>query len=944
MAQQGLDLAFGLEGTCTSHVSGFGGWPLGVVVGVDGRPTLACTAPDQRLADQQLTPGARQRSAPLDTPRIVSFPPDGRPFGRTSHAIAISGPEADDAFLLGHAATQPDRIAVLGSLIHGNQRTLALQLFQAGQPMSGVAPWTAAPRRTISGVSAIADRCALGWLDTHAVVVAPQVFTGSALQLLVYVEHGAQNTVTVQVPASRLNMTAGFTVEPWVGAVAADRKKLLVGISWIGLDPNKGLRPLGAIDESRASVLRLRRTARGWAPDNTFAQGGLWIASAKEGEITTADHVAVAAGSVVCVGRATRSGARSLFAVSLDGRGKPKWTSRPAPGALQAPTGIALDAAHRVFACGSSRPFDMNYPLNDPAEAVVVCLTPNGQLDPAFGAGGIARFRANGATYAYAVHLTTTGELLVGSIMRWGLNGAGRFHPCITRLTSGGQVDQAFGLGGVARQDGLGGAEVATVDASGRVWSAGVGQTFDGLEPGFHPWDPPRSRWRPYVSVARLAADGGLETAFGLDGLVDHQLHSLDTRLERFSVESLVPLASGGAVLTGDYGELSVNQTTGAISYQTKGTWIARLTPTGTLDGAFGHGGLVVYPARWFELAAELAPSAGASYGALHGWENVSGGTAPLRLAVDGTAAAGFGTGGVKTVNPAPVSLPLDYAPDGEWLALTWDRQRIGPVGLLRCAADGTIDPAFGAGGPTYDPNDYVDATAIQSATFAAIGARWEDENGPHRTLRLADGSYLTLWNVIWQETVRTIGMGSQTYTVEKPGLALLAWTATGKPRPVAAWGNRSAKAIPNAARDSTTFGLNWLGWRYRCALLQPDGSLIVGLEGDDAGVAPSNQRPPAVLRTSAYFVRLTGSAFDLDPTFGGGYVVRRLPGEDREDPAFPGTKNVDYQEPTSIQPLPGGTVVAAVRSRTMSEGAIFTGRGSPDLLADGSVGMMRLV
>jgi hypothetical protein len=103
--------------------------------------------------------------------------------------------------------------------------------------------------------------------------------------------------------------------------------------------------------------------------------------------------------------------------------------------------------------------------------------------------------------------------------------------------------------------------------------------------------------------------------------------------------------------------------------------------------------------------------------------------------------------------------------------------------------------------------------------------------------------------------------------------------------------------------------------------------------------VAPSNQRPPAVLRTSAYFVRLTGSAFDLDPAFGGGYVVRRLPGEDREDPAFPGTKNVDYQEPTSIQPLPGGTVVAAVRSRTMSEGAIFTGRGSPDLLADGSVG-----
>ena len=71
--------------------SGFGGWPLGVVAGIDGRPTLICSAPVQRPQDRLLTPGGRVRAEPLDTPTVVSFPPDGRPRATRRHPYLQTG-------------------------------------------------------------------------------------------------------------------------------------------------------------------------------------------------------------------------------------------------------------------------------------------------------------------------------------------------------------------------------------------------------------------------------------------------------------------------------------------------------------------------------------------------------------------------------------------------------------------------------------------------------------------------------------------------------------------------------------------------------------------------------------------------------------------------------------------------------------------------------------
>src|SRR5262249_26242489 len=129
----------------------------------------------------------------------------------------------------------------------------------------------------------------------------------------------------------------------------------------------------------------------------------------------------------------------------------------------------------------------------------------------------------------------------------------------------------------------------------------------------------------------------------------------------------------------------------------------------------------------------------------------------------------------------------------------------------------------------------------------------------------------------------------------------LIAWTAQGAPR----W----AKAIANPSVSECRFGN---------ALLQPDGSVLVGLTGDDADADPS---PP--IRSSAYFCRLLPGTFDLDPAFGGGHVVRRLPGEDQPSPILSDSLWLDYQLLEALRALGTNAVMGAVLCRTRDSTAL---------------------
>ena len=100
---QRLDPNFGMRGSTTGHVSGFGGWPLGIMVGVDGRPTLVCSSPAQ-LSAEDVNASPSFGRAPTFVSKATYFcrliPPDFEldPTFGTSHHITSRLPGGD--FLL----------------------------------------------------------------------------------------------------------------------------------------------------------------------------------------------------------------------------------------------------------------------------------------------------------------------------------------------------------------------------------------------------------------------------------------------------------------------------------------------------------------------------------------------------------------------------------------------------------------------------------------------------------------------------------------------------------------------------------------------------------------------------------------------------------------------------------------------------------------------------
>jgi uncharacterized delta-60 repeat protein len=886
------------------------------LLGADQRPVLVCSSPAQAaLPSSSSVVGPRLKLPAVDTPRVVSFPRDGRPDGTI--AVRVFGPAPDAPFTLARAATRDNRIAVLGTVKRGSRQVLTLMTLQAGPPTGTppVAQWSVTRKIELGPRPRVtADQCAVGWLLDQPVVVAPGAVRSSpdrpgigrqpavpGPKLTIY-EEGETATVVVPLSRNSLDLPRSARPELRVGAVCGIGDGLLVGLSWIVRK--------GRLVQGRASVLRLVRDGATWSPDPAFGTGGLWLASSAEGGVTTADLVALSPdGLLVVIGRGVEGRAAGVFGAWLDLGGQVAATGHFAQKVLPEPAGMSIDANGRVFVCGSTRRLDNN-PPNDPAEAVVLCLLPGGQPDPGFGAAGVARFRLNGGTYATSVHATSTGAVLVASAMRWGSGSrSGKFHPCVTRLSADGSVDPNFGLAGVCRHDGLGEVNLVALAPSGRLWSAGIAKT----------WEAATSSWQSALTVSQLTLDGGLETGFGTKGSVNHRLQDPPLSFKEYDARSLVPTADGGAFLAGAYIIPRGNDTEG-------GTWIARLTSAGQRDAAFGSGGISKFPARALELAAELAD------GSLQGLERLEAQIAPLRLTAAGAPAPGFGPTGAKPIPKAPVTFPSTYEPTGEWFAPVWGRLSATgtwSIGLIRCLPDGTIDPNFGAGGPSPTDDKFV-PTAEILALVPRQNPRWEYEEderlGRHQTLRLADGTCLTLWNVVFEfQPLRG------RIKKDQRALALIAWTAQGAPRP--AWG-KAAKAIPRI-----------VGWRFRTALLQTDGSVLVGIDGDDGDDAAAADRENSgrSIRGSAYFCRLLPGSFDLDPAFGGGSVTRRLPGEDER--VSQTDTLVDYQVPEALRPLNANAVIAAVRCETGS-GPLFPGffNQSPHLLADGSVGLVRLV
>ena len=199
----------------------------------------------------------------------------------------------------------------------------------------------------------------------------------------------------------------------------------------------------------------------------------------------------------------------------------------------------------------------------------VARLTPNGALDATFGAGGTAVVsRADSYVFAALAYQPGGGVLAAGQVAR-----PDRAHEVLVmRFTPDGHVDESFGNAGEARPQfslpgGVAGASPSSLAALGDGRIA-VTASVSRYDPSL-----PREQWAKRPAVARLLPDGSFDPSFGDDGTADTWVG-----IESDPSDDALALEPNGNLVLAAYG--------GARAA------VIRYRPDGSLDPAFGEGGI----------------------------------------------------------------------------------------------------------------------------------------------------------------------------------------------------------------------------------------------------------------------------------------------------------------------------------------------------------------
>jgi uncharacterized delta-60 repeat protein len=222
------------------------------------------------------------------------------------------------------------------------------------------------------------------------------------------------------------------------------------------------------------------------------------------------------------------------------------------------------------------------------------------------------------------------------------------------------------------------------------------------------------------ATLFRYTSDGALDPTFGTGGTVTLDLGGPSDYFLDVEVLPTGAILAAGAKFLGVGGDDAV---------------VARFLPDGSLDPAFGTGGLVVEPgtggtpdAYWF---VDVRPDGRIVAGGMSG--DFGGAGADVCYAVqyleDGTRDAAFGTNGVVAALEGAYCLEGALLPDGRYALAVYDPP-VFALTAIRLLDNGALDPTFDG-----------DGIAVASGVTGSAGSIEAASNGA-LTLVAVDSSY----------------------------------------------------------------------------------------------------------------------------------------------------------------------------------------------------------
>ena len=340
----------------------------------------------------------------------------------------------------------------------------------------------------------------------------------------------------------------------------------------------------------------------------------------------------------------------------------------------------------------------------------------NGVLDPSFGNSGYADLDFGAAN----IRLLDNGQFIV----------AGEYFDS-TRLNDDGSVDATYGDGGYSQPDVVGDTHSHALEILPSGQLQFVGRNYDGQ------FDD--------MTVARVNADGSLDTTYGTNGF-----YTIDTGANETAF-GLVIDADGSSFVLGEWNDYS-GQFVGGETVQDFA--VAKLTPAGILDTSFGGDGFVTtgvvgsYAVGDSAFGVVEQADGKIIVGGSLNFQN-QGDVALVRYLADGSVDTTYGDRGVAIIdigNEIGYEFDVTMQADGKVIVagpttIDFDNS----FAVARVNTDGTLDNTFGTNGTAVvsaNGNIYATAVVVQNDGKIVIGGYGYTNEGRYILTRLnPDGS-----------------------------------------------------------------------------------------------------------------------------------------------------------------------------------------------------------